>query len=492
MTLSESAPFSREKQGFNDIILLMNKNNLLIFLHRLPSFKEIVVVNQAGEFSTSPIKRCFYPIFLIIPNEIKLQYYFSDVTKFGRIKLIILRFINFVALLKRFPIGTLIFPYAAELSAASMKLPIMVRDINSSASWISRTAVVDGFMPSTETEEIDWDLERKLDDLLFLVFKIKLTKLNGRFINPENGIEISESTNPTLFDGGQILTFNDARLLHSKVVLQGGELIYPRFGDYLNFSGWPNYLPYFVRNQLLVTPTYFSKTCHEGMFFTFDNNWFHFLVETMSALVAFESDIRGQSLILPKKTFPQISEALLLFSPKTFISTTYLEEVFFSRLTIIKLRKIPNLNLDSHKENLYALRKFVNSKFISTLPRERYKIYLKRRKNLFRNLINRDQLENYLANLGYLCIDSSTISFEEQYTIIRQASVIVGESGAALVNIIFASSDCRIIEIKPQGGENLFEDLAKIMGLNYELIESKVIGQGNYSINLDSLKALEL
>ena len=143
-------------------------------------------------------------------------------------------------------------------------------------------------------------------------------------------------------------------------------------------------------------------------------------------------------------------------------------------------------------DNLYALREFVDSKFISKFPQESCKIYLKRRKNQFRNLINRDQLENYLASLGYLCIDPSTISFEEQHKLMKQASVIVGESGAALVNMIFASTDCRVIEIKPQRGENLFESLAKIMGLNYELVETQAIGRGDYRIDIDSLKSLDL
>lgn len=451
-----------------------------------------MVVNQHGELNASPIKRCFYPIFLIIPNEIELQYYFSDLTKFGRMKLILRKFKTFIALLKRFPIGTLIFPYAAELSSGSMKLPIMVKNIHPSTSWISRTAIVDGFTPSSETEEIDWDLERKLDDFLFLVFKIKLTKSTRSFINPANGIEINESINPISTDESNTIIVKDARLLHSKVVLQGSELIHPPFGGYLNFSGWPNYYPYVIGNQLLVTPTYFSRKCNQGVFFEFENNWFHFLVETMSALVAFESDIRGQSLIQPKNTFPQISEALLLFSPKTFISTTFLDEISFSRLKIIKLRKFPNLNLTNHMDNLYALREFVDSKFISKFPQESCKIYLKRRKNQFRNLTNRDQLENYLASLGYLCIDPSTISFEEQHKLMKQASVIVGESGAALVNMIFASADCRVIEIKPQRGENLFESLAKIMGLNYELIETQAIGRGDYRIDIDSLKSLDL
>ena len=71
------------------------------------------------------------------------------------------------------------------------------------------------------------------------------------------------------------------------------------------------------------------------------------------------------------------------------------------------------------------------------------KIFIRRNSNV-RNLVNAVEVENLLIKYQFEIIEPEKLSFMQQVNIFSQAEIIVGVSGAALANIIFAPSGAKI------------------------------------------------
>jgi capsular polysaccharide biosynthesis protein len=95
-------------------------------------------------------------------------------------------------------------------------------------------------------------------------------------------------------------------------------------------------------------------------------------------------------------------------------------------------------------DSFNLIRKRVFS-FIKKLPEKKYpeKIYLKRQLS-YRNLKNLKELEQTILNKGYVTIEIEKLSFLEQVSIFKNAKYIIGVSGAAFANLIFASLNTKI------------------------------------------------
>ena len=72
------------------------------------------------------------------------------------------------------------------------------------------------------------------------------------------------------------------------------------------------------------------------------------------------------------------------------------------------------------------------------------KIYLKRISG-HRNIINCDEVEVALKEKGYTVVDTGSLDFVDQINLIRNASHVVGATGAALANLIFNHNNCKLV-----------------------------------------------
>lgn len=72
------------------------------------------------------------------------------------------------------------------------------------------------------------------------------------------------------------------------------------------------------------------------------------------------------------------------------------------------------------------------------------KIYLKRISG-HRNIINCDDVEMALKEKGYVVIDAGKFNFIDQLNLIRNATHIVGATGAALANLVFNNNNGKLI-----------------------------------------------
>lgn len=71
------------------------------------------------------------------------------------------------------------------------------------------------------------------------------------------------------------------------------------------------------------------------------------------------------------------------------------------------------------------------------------RIFLRRNSGV-RRLVNSDAIEALLVSRGFTVVEPEKLSFAMQVQLFRQAAVIIGPTGAALANIIFADSRARI------------------------------------------------
>jgi tetratricopeptide (TPR) repeat protein len=109
------------------------------------------------------------------------------------------------------------------------------------------------------------------------------------------------------------------------------------------------------------------------------------------------------------------------------------------------------------------------------------KIYISRRFNNRRSLVNEEQVENLLKKQGFAIYCMEKYSFEEQISIMKNARIIVAPHGAGLTNIIFCHAGARIIELVMDKYPNkLFYELSLVCRHKYYPILGECTGT-NYN-----------
>lgn len=110
-----------------------------------------------------------------------------------------------------------------------------------------------------------------------------------------------------------------------------------------------------------------------------------------------------------------------------------------------------NTKLQGHSHGVFSPRAFklIIDKvklFSEKLPKQDWpeKIYI-RRNSGSRKVTNAKELEDLLACQGYMMVEPEKLTFLQQAQLFNKAKSIVGSSGAALANIIFASDDADIM-----------------------------------------------
>lgn len=81
------------------------------------------------------------------------------------------------------------------------------------------------------------------------------------------------------------------------------------------------------------------------------------------------------------------------------------------------------------------------------------KIYVSRLLNnehrpKYRPLVNEIEIQRVMKNLGFDILNPETIGFQQQQSIFKGASCIVGPSGSGMLNSIFAPDGCKVIDIE--------------------------------------------
>tara|TARA_B100000989_G_scaffold234643_1_gene181438 strand:- start:2400 stop:3497 length:1098 start_codon:yes stop_codon:yes gene_type:complete len=103
------------------------------------------------------------------------------------------------------------------------------------------------------------------------------------------------------------------------------------------------------------------------------------------------------------------------------------------------------------------------------------KIFIDRSESAFSHcqLVNNEEIINFLKNKGFTNYKVGQLSFQEQIYLFNNAKIIIGPHGAAFANLAFCKKDTKIIEIKPKNHPNFVDQhISKIKELDFNLIET--------------------
>jgi capsular polysaccharide biosynthesis protein len=94
------------------------------------------------------------------------------------------------------------------------------------------------------------------------------------------------------------------------------------------------------------------------------------------------------------------------------------------------------------------------------------KLYLSRSATSRRRIQNEAEVLEVLTPVGFECVRPETLSVREQIALFSQASHIVGPSGAAMTNMLFAPAGAHVVVLLTRhlvngGGDAYFDALAQ-------------------------------
>lgn len=109
-------------------------------------------------------------------------------------------------------------------------------------------------------------------------------------------------------------------------------------------------------------------------------------------------------------------------------------------------------------------------------------IYISRKDATYRKIVNEEEVEDYLREIGFEIAQTSELPFLEEVRICAEAKIVVGPHGAGLCNVIFCR-DAKVLEIFPPSYVNgCFWSLINIDGGEYHyLIGENTPGNSSYS-----------
>lgn len=220
-------------------------------------------------------------------------------------------------------------------------------------------------------------------------------------------------------------------------------------------------------------------------------NWYHWLANTLPALcIANLANVpRSVPLILPSelKTRPTFIEGLELFlgdrpilwlEPKSALSVSEItwihSPVYDAPYSRSLERRLP------HSFDLEALRYFREQVLNNCQgsgdngKEDKSRLYFSRPEGASRNY-NQSELEQVSKKYGFLIVHLEDLSFCDQVRLINGAKVVVGPSGAAFANILFAEPGLQAMVLSGPMREH--EDFFKVLGQVSGVVVTYLSGQ---------------
>ncbi|AFZ45408.1 hypothetical protein PCC7418_3293 [Halothece sp. PCC 7418] len=200
------------------------------------------------------------------------------------------------------------------------------------------------------------------------------------------------------------------------------------------------------------------------------NKFFHAMCNTFPALQIYRQLNLDCPIVFPKfpvEEQPKLSEIqstllkVMNIPEERVISQTNLENTYFNngllpqafapdRRVVEFYRKTASeldLNRESGLSNKY--------------------IYISRGDAKRRPIINQKEIISVLEAMGFSSVEMTYRSFEEQISIVRDASIIVAPHGAGLTNMVFCKPGTKIVELITESKRNIFYRLANLCEHKY-------------------------
>ena len=237
-----------------------------------------------------------------------------------------------------------------------------------------------------------------------------------------------------------------------------------------------------------------------------NDNFFHWLFDVLPRIGIVEKKINLEQIdyyLCPNLNKWQLETLNLLgIEKKQCLSSVKYRHIKSDQIIVTTHPWQISKNVVKDIENLPLwISEWLKSKFLLNKSNRDFpqKFYIDRsdsKSNLrnFRYIINENELKSFLKNKGFEFIRLSDLSFRDEMQIFNNAEIIVGLQGAGLANLIWCNNNTKIIELRSNRTNKLYENLAKDNKINVEKLESApkdhVIADHYGSIEVD-IKELE-
>ncbi len=254
-------------------------------------------------------------------------------------------------------------------------------------------------------------------------------------------IKVVSVINATIISNGAIIK-NLTVLPQSILSNDNGEIVsYSKRGILKIILFWP-------RISLKKQKDYF--VIHN----VFSDTYYHWLLEALPRLFIIREQITSGTLLLPSNHNQKFhQESLSIFG---IVDVGILHEkvryLVPRTITSTQIGRIANY----HPEILKEMVQYIKSKIDCSLDFGE-KVYISRSRAVRRKVVNEQQLEIFLAGLGFKAINFEDYSFESQISIMHCCKYLIGIHGAGLANMIFMEEGGKIMELRKHDcGENYF------------------------------------
>ena len=305
---------------------------------------------------------------------------------------------------------------------------------------------------------------------------------HANYMFPE--VYVSELTNATLNSTTNVVIVGDTAILQD---------LYNPIDDYMFEEISFRYSINAKKNLISFLDTYNALGSLDSAATFLDStsfNYAHWITEVLPRIAIFcrLKQFKNVPLIVDDNLHPNIMDSLsqivdkdrkvYVLENKSKINVKKLHVVSVTGYIPVEQKKIFSDNhgvFSPHALNLLRNRLF---SIIKSLPPKDYpkKIFLKRN-SLHRKLINEKEITQIIINKGYAVIELEKITFLQQVSMIKNANCIIGVSGAALANLIFASSDAEInilVGATKNSTHIYWQNIAKAVNLKVNFIFGEI------------------
>jgi hypothetical protein len=229
---------------------------------------------------------------------------------------------------------------------------------------------------------------------------------------------------------------------------------------------------------------YLSLRAHDG-------NIFHWLFEVLPRLKCVEAvpQLRELPLLVREPLNPFQETTLRLMGITNRIITTNGKSAKVAQLYFPSIASPPSI----HPETVAWLRQAILGTTAALGPDSQdRKLYISRKDANARRVSNEDELMQALRPLGYECIVMSELSPQEQIETLRNAKSIVLAHGAAGAHLLFAPTNCNVIELhSPKWPNSVYYTISKALGQPYGYLFGKHQNrQLDYEIDVKQLLSM--
>jgi hypothetical protein len=304
-------------------------------------------------------------------------------------------------------------------------------------------------------------------------------------------------------DGRKILFFSNLRLFSSNEV--GVPTSNKTILDFYNFysNSFTDGLSRFA-NRIRTLALSYNKNIDrelviENSFVIFSsglNNHSHYLIDL--SRIYYAKKIGVKKIFIAMQNNNKLEQYLENFTEFEIIyyNNTYNYSLKNVYLNLEYLEDI-NSNFDCERFKWFTerLKKGLNENSLDHKTNKSY-IYLPRKSNKYRNILNLAEFESVLSNYGYYELDLNKYDLYDQFRLLSNAKVIIGPHGANLTSAIL-SSNALVIDItnkwwlRDKFHSNLFScldiNLIEIVDIKNRLYDRIFANQDELINILDSL-----